>query len=291
MTRRLGSRDARTHAAVPGEVPESMTATGGNDRRRRGHGPRDFSRGDGGERNGEAGYLLVEALATLTLAALLLGGLLALGGGLSRVADRIAGRVEATEAGRLAVAAMARDIAQLSRRRFPGAQEPRFAFYGQTDRIVFVVEAPQQDGLARPVVVAYQADGPGAALRAEGELPVDAQSLDDVALSRPHRMPFGDAELRFAFVERLKSGGELVTDAWSRSDLLPAAIRIDRLDPASKRLVASRRVAIVAETEPGCAAAEIAFCSTKKKPRPGAASPDQPGPQQGGPQPDPPDRG
>lgn len=227
------------------------------------------------EHGGERGFVLLEALATLALSALVLGALLALGGGLSRVMDRMAARAEGGEGARRVVSVMADEIARLSRRKFSG-EETRYVFFGAADRVVFAVEALQPNGLAAPVVVAYQSSGPGEAFRAEGALPVGAADLDAVDLTRPRRLGVGGEIFRLAYVERLESGGELITDDWVKPGVLPRAIRIDRIDGDSGATIASRRVAIIAEADAACADPEALACSTAKKRPPARGEPGDP---------------
>lgn len=222
-----------------------------------------MSDGDHAPRDRNGGYLLIEALATLAIGAVVLGGLLALGGTLSRSVDRAAWRVESGETGRRAVSAMASEIARAARRRFAGEGD-RFVFLGAPDRIVFALEPVQANGLASTVAVAYQASRPGEALRAEAPLPFGAEGFDALDLSRPRTLDLGGETLRLAYVER-SNLGDLITDTWEKPAAMPQAVRIDRVDRTGA-VVASRRVALVAETEPGCAGGGgVAFCSTAPK--------------------------
>jgi type II secretory pathway component PulJ len=238
------------------------------------------ARGTPSGRDRDGGFLLLEALTTLALSALVIAGLLALGGGLSRAVDRAAARLEGAEAGRRSVAAMAQEIAGLARRRFAGEGD-RFVFQGEPDRIAFVLDVVQVNGLAAPVAVAYQATAERELLRAEGALPIGASAFADADLSRPRRLEIGGELVRFAYVERLEDGGEIVTDSWNKPSALPRAVRVDRVDPATGAVLASRRVALVSETEPGCAAPGVAFCSTAKKRKPGEGAQQPPAPEAG----------
>lgn len=152
------------------------------------------------------------------------------------------------------------------------AQRKRpFVFSGTPDRLLFALAPEQADGLRADVIVAWQLDESGAALRAEAPLPGRALGPEDVTLGPVARVAPGPERLRFAFVSRSETGEEIITDAWSETSRMPAAVRIDRLDPGSLAVIGSLRVPIELDGEPGCADPAKGFCSREAAGGPGGA--------------------
>ncbi|MFD1703828.1 type II secretion system protein J [Methylopila henanensis] len=221
-------------------------------------------RGVSGRRDRDGGFLLVEALATLAISAVVIAGLLTLGGLMARAVDRAALRAEGAETSTRPLSVVAREIEGLARRRFAGP-DGRFVFLGAPDRLAFAVAPRQDDGLRAPVAVAYQAAGPGQLLRAEAPLLVGARSLDDVVFGEPVRIDLGGLDARFAYVERRPDGTTVVTDQWSEAASLPVAVRIELIEPEGGVARASRTARLIAQSEPGCAAPGKAPCSSAPK--------------------------
>lgn len=143
-------------------------------------------------------------------------------------------------------------------------RERPFVFSGAPDRLYFALAPEQADGLRADVVVAWQIDEAGAALRAEAPLPAAALGPEDVSLGPVARVAPGPEKLRFAFIAREDGGDEVVTDTWSEPKRMPDAIRIDRLDPTSLAVIGSLRVPIELEAEPGCADPAKGYCSRQQ---------------------------
>lgn len=143
----------------------------------------------------------------------------------------------------------------------PAQRKRRFVFSGTPERLTFALSPLQANGLRADVLVIWQIESSGAALRAEGELLATALGAADVKLGPVARVAPGPERLRFAFVGPVESGGEVVTDSWTDAARMPAAVRIDRLDPQSLQVVGSVRIPIELDGEPGCADPVKAFCS------------------------------
>lgn len=265
---------------------------------------------------GREGFVLIEALAALTLGGLLLVALVTLTGMLRRSADIAAFRVETMEVSGRTLTTIATELRQATRRRWAAdpaavaasaraksdaeqaprspqanqsqqgrqgnssAQQPdevqnatetqeldpaqrnrQFVFSGTPDRLIFALSPLQANGLRADVLVIWQIDPSGAALRAEGELTAAALGAADVKLGPVARVAPGPERLRFAYIGPVEGGGEVITDAWTETARMPAAVRIDRLDPKSLAVVGSVRVPIELNGEPGCADPSKAFCS------------------------------
>jgi general secretion pathway protein J len=205
---------------------------------------------------------VVEALATLALSALLLGALISLSAGLFRVGDKVAAKVETLEIDGRTIAALAREFRMAAPLRWAGEGDNRaFVFGGTPDRIMFALTPEQPSGLRAAIVVLYQRADNGDLLRAEGPLPVGASTLAEVELGPVSRIPRGADDLRLAYVGRAPGGGEIVADDWSNPKDMPAAIRIDRIERGAGTRLASLRVPLLMDAEPGCADPQQGLCS------------------------------
>ena len=139
--------------------------------------------------------------------------------------------------------------------------ERNFVFSGTPERVMFALAPEQANGLRAPVFVIYQIDAAGAVLRAEGAIRADAKGAGEVRLGPVARVEPGPERLRFAYVDKDPNGGETIVDAWTDQRRMPAAVRIDRTDPATGAPLASLRVPILLSAEPGCADPQQGFCS------------------------------
>lgn len=146
-----------------------------------------------------------------------------------------------------------------------------FVFSGGPDRLIFALAPEQADGLRAAVMVVYQIDPSGAVLRAEGGIRPEDKGADAVRLGPVLRVEPGPERLRFAYVEKDGHGNETVAEDWTDARRMPAAVRIDRVDPASGQLVGSLRAPILLTGEPGCVDPGQGFCSRESKPKPAAA--------------------
>jgi hypothetical protein len=140
-----------------------------------------------------------------------------------------------------------------------------FVFSGSPDRVLFALNPEQANGFRAAVLVAYQIDPSGAVLRAEGALPPNATGPGAVRLGPVARIDPGPERLRFAYVERQPGGGEVIVDAWANPLQMPAAVRIDRTDPATGVVLGSLRTPLLLDGEPGCADPQKNFCSRVEK--------------------------
>ena len=124
-------------------------------------------------RPARAGYVLVEALATLAIAGLVIAVLAGLVGTLLRAGHRGAELVEQHERVARSIDVVARDIDALVRARWAG--EGDFMFVGRADRLMFVRRNADQPG--ELVAVAYQIADDTRLLRAEAAAPTDSKSV------------------------------------------------------------------------------------------------------------------
>lgn len=228
---------------------------------------RSFRPASRARRRGRAGFLLVEALATMAIGAAILVGLASIVSLMLRTADGVAARAQDLEQTDRAVAALAREIQSLTRATWSGAGRRSFIFAGEPRRIMFARSARRAGDASSALVVAIQsvdadARAGGRLLYAEAPLVPGAVSPDDLRFGPVRNLHEGSIAIRFAYFGRAgEAGGEVLVDAFPSGAKLPSAVRIGIVDPATGSLLRSLRVPILIEAEPGCAAPEMAFCS------------------------------
>lgn len=212
-----------------------------------------------------AGFVLVEALASLAISALVVAALASLIGLILRSADHAARMIDDSERIDRTFAAVSRDVDALVRGRWAGASNG-FAFTGLSDRIMFV-RRPYV-GSIDPEVVAYQNDALGDAnrlLRAEATFRPGAASLSDLRFGPTETVVQSRERWVFAYGGELSPGVETFSDSWNDANHLPSAIRLSLRDEATGRDVVSLRMPLRAEAEPACAAgAGHGYCSVRR---------------------------
>jgi general secretion pathway protein J len=215
-------------------------------------------------RAGRAGYVLVEALATLALSALVLAGIASLVGLMLRSADRTALSAEEIETIGRATAAVERDIGQAVRVHRVVDGTPRLVFVGQADELRLVIDRPDEAGLMEPVVVRWKsevtASGRGRLTRSEAPLVSGLPAPDTFEAGQA--VDTGPAVLRFAYFGPSPDGaGEVLTDSWTTPTALPSGIRLGRADPRTLQVSGSIRTAIRPDAEIGCIESTMGWCS------------------------------
>lgn len=213
-----------------------------------------------------AGFLLVEALATMAISAVILVALGSLLGLMSRQADLTARRTERMDVAGHALAAIARDLGAAARARWAGPGPRSFVFAGQPDQVLFARDgSAEAEGRSRTVAVLLQSApdaGRGRVMRAEAPLSPGDRDAGGLDFGPARALYAGEALVRFAYVAAPAAGGpELVLDAWPAGETLPVAVRVAFTDPGSGDVLSSLRVPLRIEAEPGCAAPRKAFCS------------------------------
>ena len=212
-----------------------------------------------------AGFLLVEALATMAIGAIILVTVGSLMGLMSRQADRTAERTERLDVAGQGLASLARDIGSIARARWAGPGRRNFVFAGLPDRMLFALDRTDGERTPRTFAILLQGtatEAGSAVLRAEA--PLSPLDRDEAALdfAPAHAVYAGLAPVRFAYVVAPSAGGpELLVDAWPAGETLPIAVRVAFVDPASGEILSSLRVPLKIEAEPGCAMPKKAFCS------------------------------
>lgn len=208
-----------------------------------------------------AGFLLVEALTSMAIGALLLVALGSLVSFVLRASDRTASTSQAIEETSRIFSALSDRIETITPQRWAGARAG-FVFEG-TETTLFFARLPKasEAGTGSSLVI-LAGDGP--ILREEERpLPPDATGLPDVmgreTGTRATVFEQGYT-VRFAYFSRLPDGQEALTDRWSGRSKMPVAIRITLMD-ALGRGQGSLRVPLRVDAEPGCAAPGQGVCS------------------------------
>lgn len=215
-------------------------------------------------RGARGGYVVLEALATLAIGALVLAGTasilsLVLGG-----ADRTARAVDVLETAGRAMAAIERDLADTRRVRIPGEEgEPVYVFAGSPSTLTFVAAEKGDDGRRRPVLVRWESlavEGQRGALRRSVAPFVPGAPLP--AATRTDVIDTGASVIRFAFFSALPGGdGEALTDAWTDLGAMPSAVRLSRADPQKLTILSSVRAPLRIDADIGCISTTGGFCS------------------------------
>jgi type II secretory pathway pseudopilin PulG len=216
-------------------------------------------------RSPRAGFVLVEALATLALSALVLAGAASLVGLVLRAADRTAMSVEQLETTHRAVGAVARDIRSAVRVHRQVDNAPSLVFFGSPEQLLLVLDRPGEDGVSEPVVVHWLSEttdaGRGRLIRSEAPL---LPGVPTPPLGSGDRVVVdtGPSVIRFAYFAPMPRGsGEVLTDAWSIPQSMPTAVRIGTADPETLSVGSSLRVAFGTDAEIGCGSPGSGYCS------------------------------
>lgn len=215
-------------------------------------------------RRDRAGFLLVEALATLAISGGILLGLASVLGLVLRATSQVAARAEELETTGRAVAALDRDIRAMTRARWAGTARASFIFSGAPDKIMFTRAAGQGAGARGPSAVVIQSvgtDAGGRLLRAEAPVLPGAGAIPDLQFGAVRNVYEGRNIIRLAYFARPGEGPEGPLDSWPSDVALPAAVRIGVVDTATGKLVSSVRVPVMMEAEAGCAPPGVGFCS------------------------------
>jgi hypothetical protein len=214
----------------------------------------------------QAGFVLAETLVALAISGAVLVGLYSLTNVVSRHARLIFGHVEASEADRRGLAALAREIELAQRLRWAGPPEARpFVFLGSAESLLFAIDSPIGSAAAPSRIVQLQSavtsDG-GEVLRAETALPPSARDIADLVPEPARLLHRGPWRLRFAYIATATvKTPEIAFDAWDLPDAMPVAVRLSLEDPETGLVARSLRVALRVEAESGCAAPTKGFCS------------------------------
>lgn len=218
-----------------------------------GSGPRERDRRDG--------YILVEVLATMTVSALVLVGLVSVMSLVTRVSGRTSTTSQEIEDQSRIVATLTREIEDILPIRWSG-QNPGFVFQGTDHGIVFARQIALPDGAVDDRVVFLQSNGKQL-IRKEVPLLPGYQGFNYLPLNGTPVLLQNHYTVRFAYFGRLDGRQEALLPAWTRSDQLPLAIRVSLVDERGSPIAATR-IAVHVDAEPGCAAPGQGICGLYK---------------------------
>ena len=177
------------------------------------------SRPDLPRRAGQAGFLLTETLATFTISAFVLLGLVSASSVLLGAVDRSVAHVQEVDDLGRTLDAISRDVSGLTRARFDGVN-PTFVFSGGPNSLFFAHRETDRDGLPEIRVIALREIVAGAGtrlVRADAKLSSKARSFDDLHYGPPRDLATGPARLRFSYVAGTATGqaGSPPRRAWA----------------------------------------------------------------------------
>lgn len=203
------------------------------------------------------GFLLTETLATFTLSAFVLLGMVMGASMLVRAVDRSAAKVQAADDLDRALAALGRDITGIVRARWAGEEPQPFVFRGGPDSLLFVGDERGPGGAITRRVVSLREivlNGVPTLTRSDAPLPADAHSFADLRFGAARPFPTGPARLRFAYAPAARAGVPVPARlaSWPSGPTLPAAVIVEALDAASGRLLVSERFPVRADADIGC---------------------------------------
>lgn len=223
------------------------------------------------------GFLLTETLATFTISAFVLLGLVSASSVLLRAVDRSVAYVQDTDDLGRTLAAITRDVSGLARARWNGYEPQAFVFRGGPNSLFFARVERGPDGSSETRVVALReiVAGKGTRLvRSEATLRVDASSFDALHFGPQRDLGSGPARLRFYYVGAAVEGKAAPPRSrdWPMGRVLPEAIIVEAVASDTGRVILSTRVEIRANADIGCLPVDKATSSTGGVPAPGGVA-------------------
>lgn len=205
-------------------------------------------------RDREAGFLLADMLATLTISALVLVGLVGLGPLMLRTADRSVAAIDATDGLGRTLMSLDHLVRSASRARLDGSAARLFLFDGDERHLVLASREHEAGALPVTRAVAIRSEPDGSVSRAEAAIPVTLAAIGDLNFGPARMISAGPIRLRFAYEGAAPAGkgAAPVVPLWAVGDRMPVAVTIDAVDVATGRTVASVRSVIAADTDIGC---------------------------------------
>lgn len=207
-----------------------------------------------GRRDGEAGFLLADMLATMTISALVLVGLAGLGALMLRTADRSVAAIDATDGLGRTLLSLDHLVRGTSRARLDGSAGRLFLFHGDDHRLVLASRAQGAGALPVTRAVAIRSDPDGSVSRAEAAIPSNLAAVGDLQFGPAHAIYAGRLRLRFAYEGPAPTGKAAGPAAalWAVGDRMPVAVTIEAVEAATGRVIAGVRSVIAADADIGC---------------------------------------
>ena len=204
-----------------------------------------------------SGFLLTETLATFTISAFVLLGLVAASSVLLRAVDRSIALVQGADDLSRTLDAIERDVSSLTRFRFDGAEPQPYVFRGGPNSLFFAHREIGRDGLPEMHVISLREIIVGtrtALVRADAILSPRTTSFDALHYGPAREFATGAARLRFSYVAPLRPDGTRPSHqkSWPSGRTLPVAIIVEAADAGSGQDVLTSRIPIRVNADIGC---------------------------------------
>ena len=207
------------------------------------------------------GFLLTETLATFTLSAFVMLGLVSGASMIVRAVKRSTAHVQDVDDLGRTMAAIARDLSGLKRARWPGREPQSFVFRGGPNSLFFVRSETGDEGLGRHWVIALREIVSGdrtVLMRNDAPLTATAHSFADLLFGAQRPLPTGPARLRFYYIAAARSNIPQMprVSSWPTGVTLPAAVIVEAVDAAGQ-LIVSSRFSVHPDADVGCVAVPL----------------------------------
>jgi general secretion pathway protein J len=214
----------------------------------------------------QAGFALVESIAVLALSALVLLTLLIAADLVSRNSAAAARRANATETLATGLAAVRRDLEGATYvRAGPSAEDP-LLFSGRPQAVAFAREDDRSGvalGESLVLIEARYEEGRGVLLRSSAGLLPGTRGFGSAKFANHAVLVSGPWKYRFSYAD-LEAGSERWLSAWTATARMPAAIRLEVLDPNGRHVLPPLTVRVHVDAS-GCAGAGNADCLARSQ--------------------------
>jgi hypothetical protein len=228
-------------------------------------------------RDSEAGFALIESIAVLALAALVFVTLLIATDLVSRNSAAAARRVTVMETLMTGLSAVRRDLEGARYIRIGVRPEDPILFSGSAQRVAVAV-ADDGTGLGTGeslvLIQARYDEGRGALVRSSARMLPKTMGFGSVEFGNAAVLVSGPWRYLFSYAD-LQAGAERWRNTWTATARMPAAIRLEVLDPSGRRVVPPLTVRIAIDSG-GCAEAARTDCAPEEETVPA----DQPVPEE-----------
>jgi type II secretory pathway component PulJ len=220
-------------------------------------------------RDSEAGFALIESIAVLALAALVFVTLLIATDLVSRNSAAAARRVTIMETLMTGLSAVRRDLEGARYIRIGVRPEDPILFSGSAQRVAVAV-ADDGTGLGNGeslvLIQARYDEGSGALVRSSARMLPKTMGFGSAEFGNAAVLVSGPWRYLFSYAD-LQAGAERWRSSWTATSRMPAAIRLEVLDPSGRRVVPPLTVRIAIDSG-GCAEAARTDCAPEEEPAP-----------------------
>lgn len=201
-------------------------------------------------REGDGGFVLVEAIAVLALSGLVLLTLLIASGLVARNSAAVANRANEMESLNTGLATFERDLAGAQPLASAGADSP-ILFEAGPSSVGFVAPADVGGGQQLVRIEAKPMGGQGALVRSSAPLQPQTGGFAGAGLGHPVVLLSGPWTYRLSY-GKAGDGPIAWTDGWSDTKQLPDAVQLEILDAGGARTVSPQIVALHIQSQGRC---------------------------------------